>query len=97
MDTAPAAQHGHDACAARIRQLETEVANLRLQVRREQLTTRCVLSAVADFGGAIAMDRATGFGPAAPDVVLDLVDTVTRHRDQHRRRLPDIAPIADTA
>lgn len=71
-----------------VRRLQTENANLRLQLRREQLITRSVLSAVADFGAAIAMDRTTGFGPVAPDVVMDLVRVVCEHRDEHRRRGP---------
>jgi hypothetical protein len=68
-----------------IRRLQTEVANLRRQVAREKNITRCVLSAVADFGGAIAMDRCTGFAPAAPETVLSLVDSVAKYRDEHRR------------
>ena len=68
-----------------IRLLETEVANLRRQVAREKRITRCVLSAVADFGGAIAMDRCTGFGPAAPETVLTLVEAVVGYRDEHKR------------
>lgn len=68
-----------------IRRLETELANARLQIAREKHITRCVLSAVADFGGAIATDRCTGFGPAAPEVVLPLIDAVVHWRDEHRK------------
>lgn len=74
-----------DEAEQQIRRLQTEVANLRLQVAREKQITRCVLSAVADFGGAIAMDRCTGFGPAAPETVLSLVEAVAGYRNEHKR------------
>lgn len=65
--------------------LEAENLRLKREVARQRHITRCTLSAVADFGGAIAMDRCTGFGPAAPEVVMDLVEAVARARDEARR------------